>query len=104
LLSARADIGNRGRGCNPQLPSPPRECYRGATMQLDLTNTSLILAAALAVVVAMLVMDRRKPPPGEVRLFPVIPVMMVAALVVILMLAHLVSLFTGHPFQGRNGF
>jgi hypothetical protein len=28
----------------------------------------------------------------------------VAALVVILMLAHLVSLFTGQPFQGRSGF
>ncbi|WP_395682698.1 hypothetical protein [Inquilinus sp.] len=73
-------------------------------MQLDLTDTSIILAVALAVVAAMLVMDRRKPPPGEVRLFPVIPVMMVAALVVILMLAHLVSLVTGHPFQGRSGF
>ena len=71
---------------------------------LDLTNTIIILAIALAVAVAMVVMDWRKPPPGEVRLFPVIPVMMVAALVVILMLAHLVSLITGHPFQGRNGF
>ncbi|MGK9164743.1 hypothetical protein KXR53_00515 [Inquilinus limosus] len=71
-------------------------------MQLDLTDTLFILAVALAVVAAMAVMDRRKPPPGEVRLFPVIPVMMVAALVVILMLAHLVSLLTGQPFQGRG--
>lgn len=86
------------------LPLQRRECYRQATMKLDLTTTIIILAIALAVAGAMAVMDRRKPPPGEVRLFPVIPVMMLAALVVILMLGHLVSLITGQPFQGRSGF
>jgi uncharacterized membrane protein len=73
-------------------------------MSLDFTTTILLLILSLAVVLAMALLDRRRPPPGEVRLFPVLPVMMLAGLVAILMLAHLVSLWTGQPLMPRRGF
>jgi hypothetical protein len=73
-------------------------------MALDLPTTLVIFAAALAVVAAMLVLDRRRPPLGEVRLFPVLPVMMAAALIAILMAAHLITLFAGTPPAARSGF
>ncbi len=41
---------------------------------------------------------------GEVRLFPVLPVMAVGVILSVLAAAHLVSLLTGSPLKGRLGF
>jgi hypothetical protein len=72
-------------------------------MEPSLTLTIIILVVALATVGGMLWLERRKPPLGEVRIFPVMPVMMIAALVVILMLAHLISILTGHTLLPHRG-
>ena len=72
-------------------------------MEPSLTLTIIILVVALATVGAMLWLERHKPPLGEVRMFPVMPVLMIAALVVILMLAHLASILTGHTLFPHRG-
>lgn len=72
-------------------------------MTPSLTLTLIILVAALATVGGMLWLERHKPPLGEVRMFPVMPVMMIAALVVIVMLAHLASILTGHTLFPHRG-
>lgn len=48
-------------------------------------------------------MSRRPPPLGEVRFMPYAAIQFIALLVAILMIAHLVTLFTGKPFAGRSG-
>lgn len=72
-------------------------------MTPSLTLTIIILVVALATVGGMLWLEHHKPPLGEVRMFPVMPVMMIAALVVIVMLAHLASILTGHPLFPHRG-
>ena len=39
---------------------------------------------------------------GQVRLFPVVPVLAAGVLLSVLAAAHLVSLLTGHPLHGRR--
>lgn len=72
-------------------------------MEPSLLVTLVVLFIALATVGAMLWLERHKPPLGEVRMFPVMPVLMIAALVAILMLAHLTSILTGHTLLPHRG-
>lgn len=65
--------------------------------------TLTILGIAVAGFLVANIMSRRPPPLGEVRLVPYSAIQFVALLVAILMLAHLVTLFTGKPFVGRAG-
>ena len=72
-------------------------------MTPGLTVSIIILVVAIATIAGMLWLERHKPPLGEVRMFPVIPVMMIAALIAILMMAHLVSILTGHTLMPHRG-
>jgi uncharacterized membrane protein YjjB (DUF3815 family) len=71
-------------------------------MSLELTIA--ILAAAVVVGLAANLLSRRQPAPGEVRLVPYLGVQFVCLAVAVVMLAHLISLLTGTPLQGRLGF
>lgn len=72
-------------------------------MDLSLTTT-------LAVAVLMLCLfgfanwrARQPPEPLKVRMINYHVVQMVCIVVILLMAAHLVSIFTGHPFDGQGG-
>ena len=45
--------------------------------------------------------QRRPTEPGEPRLIPYVGLQIAAVVVVLLMLAHLVTLLSGQPFTGR---
>ncbi|HVO02925.1 MAG TPA: hypothetical protein VMT54_12025 [Candidatus Cybelea sp.] len=69
----------------------------------DLTETLIALVSALALVGVANWQLRR---PIDRRLFPIVPwlgVQFVAAAIVLVFAAHLVSLLTGHHFTSRNG-
>jgi len=70
---------------------------------LALTPTLLILACAAGVFVWSNRQLRREPDPARPRMLPHVMIMAVAMLVVVMMLAHLVSLATGRPLTGRFG-
>ncbi|MEI8393826.1 MAG: hypothetical protein WCF85_03755 [Rhodospirillaceae bacterium] len=72
-------------------------------MELGWIETTCLLVAAVALFVAA---NRAANQPIDLarpRMWPPIPVMALAALVAIMMLAHMVTLATGRPFQG-GGF
>jgi hypothetical protein len=62
---------------------------------------SVMAAAALAFALSTW-RARRPAEPGRPRLIPMGAIQFVSLLVVILMLAHLVSLLTGQPLTSRN--
>jgi hypothetical protein len=71
---------------------------------VTLAVTLGLLAAALATFGGALYAARRPPPPpGEPRMVPWTGIQFVSLVVVVLMLAHLVTLTTGTPFRGRAG-
>jgi hypothetical protein len=68
---------------------------------MSLTVTLLVLLLALAIAGFANYRERR---PGDLGRPPLIPytlIQMLAVVVVILMLAHLVSLLMGHPLRSR---
>lgn len=70
---------------------------------MGLVPTVLVLLAALAIAGLANWQERRPRPLGEPALVPYTAIQMVAAVVAILMLAHLVSLLTGQQLTGRLG-
>lgn len=68
---------------------------------MSLLVTLLILGLALASFAFANWKSRRPPPLGEVRLVPYNGLQFIALVVAVLMLAHLVSLLTGTPLEGR---
>lgn len=70
---------------------------------LALTPTLVILVLAGSLFVWSNLRMRRAPDPLRPRLLPHTLIMTLALVVVILMLAHLVSLVTGRPLTGRLG-
>jgi hypothetical protein len=66
--------------------------------------TLLILAAAVAAFAVARHLHDRPYEPGRGWGTPYLAIMFVAALVAVLALAHLATLFTGRPFVGRMGF
>lgn len=68
---------------------------------LSLTATLIILGICIAVLVAGQIRERRRYEPGRVGLIPWVPLLFIALLGVMLMLAHVISLLTGEPFVGR---
>lgn len=70
---------------------------------MSMTVTLLALAACLVLFAVANLLSRRPTKPGQPGLVPWTAVQFIAALGVILMLAHLVSLMTGIPFAGRLG-
>jgi hypothetical protein len=69
-------------------------------MSLELTLA--VLFAALAVAALANWRERRPRDFGRPPLVPYTVIQVIAVLVVILMLAHLVSLLTGQPLRGRG--
>jgi hypothetical protein len=69
---------------------------------MSLELTLVVLFAALAVAALANWRERRPRAFGRPPLVPYPAVQMVALAVAILMLAHLVSLLTGHPLKGRG--
>ena len=69
---------------------------------MSLELTLVVLFAALAVAALANWRERRPRVFGRPPLVPYPAVQMVALAVAILMLAHLVSLLTGHPLKGRG--
>lgn len=72
-------------------------------MTLDLEITVTVAVAALGVAGLMIVLERRGATPGRPLPIPTTPVLFLAVLVLILALAHLMTLLTGSPHQGRLG-
>jgi len=68
---------------------------------MSLAVTLVVLALAGAVFGFANWRSRRPRAPGEVSLVPWTAVQFLAAVAVLLMLAHLVTLMTGRPFAGR---
>ena len=64
---------------------------------MDLGVTVWAMALASAVFALLWLRERRPRVIGEVRLFPYIPAMMVCLVVMLILLAHLISLLTGKP-------
>jgi hypothetical protein len=68
---------------------------------MSLALTLVILLAALLAAGLANWRERHPRPLGRPTMVPYIAVQAIASLVVILMLAHLVSLLTGTPLKGR---
>ncbi len=69
---------------------------------MTLTPTLIVLALGLALTGFANFMSRRPSEPGRLRLVPYTGLQFVGLLVVVLMLAHLVTLLTGTPLEGRR--
>ena len=69
---------------------------------MTLALTLVLLALGLALAGFANFMSRRPPEPGRVRLVTYTELQFLGLLVVVLMLAHLVTLLTGTPLEGRN--
>ena len=70
-------------------------------MSLGWTTGLLVFGLALAAIARW--QETRPREFGEVRWFPVLPVMAVGVLLSVLAAAHLLSLITGAPLKGRYG-
>jgi hypothetical protein len=70
---------------------------------MGMTETLIVLGLAGFTALACNILDRRPQEPGKPRLIPYLALQYVALLVVVLMLGHLISLWTGKPFAGRQG-
>jgi len=68
---------------------------------MSLTSTLIVLLLALVVAGLANWRERRPRPLGDPPLVPYTAIQMVALVVVILMLAHVVSLLSGQPLTGR---
>lgn len=71
---------------------------------MSLSWTLALLGVGLSLAALARWQESRPRALGEVRLFPVLPVMAVGVILSVLAAAHLVSLLTGSPLKGRLGF
>ena len=69
---------------------------------MGMTATLLLLLAALVTGGFCVWYERRPKEIGVVRMFPSTMILALAVIVVILALAHMVTLLTGVPFKGRR--
>lgn len=75
--------------------------FFGSSADLALTVTAI--AAALAAAGALLWLERRPRDLGKPLLLPTTPLLFVCLLIVVVALAHLLSIVTGTPHTGRLG-
>ena len=68
---------------------------------MDLTVTLVILGIAVVIAAVSNYKGRQPHEPGVIRWIPYTGLQFVALLVIVLMLAHLVTLLTGTPLVGR---
>jgi len=77
---------------------------RNGATAVGLVVTLVIIGISLSLFTTALVVNRRPATPGRPRMVPWTGVQMVTILITVFMVAHLVSLLTGHPLVGRNGY
>ncbi len=70
-------------------------------MSLDMMLTIAALAAGLVGIIGLAVVEHRRRGSIEPTLIPTTPLFFVCAVLVVLALAHMVTLITGSPHQGR---
>lgn len=70
---------------------------------MDLHTTLAILIVAVTITLGANLLSRRPQPPDRIWHLPYNGIQFVGILVIILMLAHLVTLLSGKPFAGRMG-
>jgi hypothetical protein len=69
---------------------------------MSLTVTLAILGGAFALFLFSTYKSRKPVEIGEVRLVPYTALQYVAIVVIVVMLAHVVSIWTGKPLEGRR--
>ncbi len=67
------------------------------------TSTLILALGATMAIAALLWLEKRPREPGQVRLLPTTPLLFLALLALVLILAHAVTLITGQPHMGRFG-
>ena len=72
-------------------------------LSLDFLVTLAGLVTALSGVVALLWMERRPREPGKPLLLPTTPLLFVCLVIIVIALAHMVTIITGVPHRGRLG-
>jgi len=70
---------------------------------MDFAITIAMIAAAMGLVVYLIWLEKRPVELGRPRLVPLTPVLFLCILILIMALAHLVTLLTGSPHMGRMG-
>ncbi|MGI9482789.1 MAG: hypothetical protein ACR2OR_10590 [Hyphomicrobiales bacterium] len=71
---------------------------------MDLSITLSVIALAIAAIIWLVVLEKRPVEPGNTRLIPTTPVIFVLLVVILLALAHLMTIVTGSPHMGRSRF
>ena len=69
---------------------------------MTLTVTLAVLAGFVLLLAISAYIDRRPPELGKIRLIPYRGLMVLSVVAIIALVAHLVTLLTGVPLQGRN--
>ncbi|MEQ8333454.1 hypothetical protein [Nisaea sp.] len=70
---------------------------------MDLFTTLIVLAGAVLLFAFAWWQDKRERIPGQVSLIPYTMIQILAVVTCLVLLAHLVTLFSGAPFRGRFG-
>ncbi len=70
---------------------------------MELAITVSVIAVAMGLVIYLTWLEKRPVEIGRTRLVPLTPVLFLCVLILIMGLAHLVSLLTGTPYMGRMG-
>ena len=70
---------------------------------MDFAITIAVTATAMGLVVYLIWLEKRPAEIGSPRLVPLTPVLFLCILILIMALAHLVTLLTGTPHMGRMG-
>jgi uncharacterized membrane protein YidH (DUF202 family) len=83
--------------------SAPSIRQGGLPVELSLFATLIILGAALGVAIGANIWERRPHAPGQKPLLPLVGIQFVAGLIVLLMIVHLITIFTGQS-QGPGGW
>lgn len=71
---------------------------------MDLAITLTVIATALGGVIWLVIVEKRPSEPGTTRLIPTTPVIFLLLVVILLALAHLMTIVTGSPHVGRSRF
>lgn len=74
-----------------------------SSLSMDVLITVACLVASVSLGGLLVWLERRPREIGRPRLVPTTPLLLLCALVVVLALAHMVTIVTGVPHQGRLG-
>ena len=71
---------------------------------MDLTITLTVIMLSIACITWLVILEKRPVEPGNPRLIPTTPVIFILMIVILLALAHLMTIVTGSPHVGRSRF